>query len=271
MKKNNQELNKYYSKFNEHERLSDQWGELEFLRSKLIIEKYIPDPPATVYDIGGATGKYSLWLSKKGYEVHLIDPVQRHIEQAKKLSLNLSSFKSCSKGDARNLDLPDQIADIVLFMGPLYHLKKKDDRIIALKEARRILKRDGIIFAVGISQFVSTFDGFLSNYIKDKVFREIMLEDLETGQHHNPTLNPAYFTDTYFHHPDKLKQEIKESGFEVISMESIEGIGYIMQDFNNMWEKKKYRDFLLRVLDKTGRDPSLIGASPHIMCIAKKI
>lgn len=139
----NKELIKYYSQFNEDGRLSDQWGQLEFERSKRLLTKYLPEPPAIIYDVGGAIGIYSFWLAKKHYHVHLIDPVPDHIEQAKSRAakINAANIQTCKVGDARNLDFEDSSADAVLLMGPLYHLVKKVDRIQALIEAKRVKKR----------------------------------------------------------------------------------------------------------------------------------
>ena len=268
----NKDLIKYYSQFNEDGRLSDQWGQLEFERTKQLLTKYLPQPPAIVCDVGGATGIYSFWLAQKQYHVHLVDPVPDHIEQAKTRAAktNATNIQTCRVGDARNLDFEDSLADAVLLMGPLYHLIEKADRIQALIEAKRVLKQSGILVAVAISKFASTIDGFMSGFFKDEVFRKIMLQDIEDGQHKNPTNNPLYFTDTFFHHPLELTQEVKEAGFSKLNMEAIEGFGYLLPDFNTNWENEEYRAFLLRIIEKVAQDSTLVGASPHIMCIAQK-
>ena len=38
------------------------------------------------------------------------------------------------------------------------------------------------------------------------MFLEILEQDLKDGEHRNPTSSPAYFTTTYFHLPEELKQ-----------------------------------------------------------------
>lgn len=126
------------------------------------------------------------------------------------------------------------------------------------------------MLAVAISKFASTIDGFMSGFFKDEAFRKIMLRDIEDGQHKNPTNNPFYFTDTFFHHPLELTQEIEEAGFSRFTLEAIEGFGYLLPDFNTNWENKEYRTFLLRIIEKVAQDSTIIGASPHIMCIAQK-
>src|SRR6185369_10217212 len=106
--------------------------------------------PATVVDIGGAAGAYALWLADAGYAVHLIDPVPRHIEEASRRSaVSARPLASCTVGDARAVHLPDAIADVVLMLGPLYHLTDIADRLQSLGEARRLLKAGGHLLVAG--------------------------------------------------------------------------------------------------------------------------
>jgi ubiquinone/menaquinone biosynthesis C-methylase UbiE len=273
MENENKKIVDYYSDFDEQARLSDHWGQIEFIRSQKIIRRHLSPLPAVVLDIGGAAGRYSCWLAKEGYEVHLVDPVPVHIEQAKEASNQQpkTPIASCTIGDARQLEFANEVADAVLLLGPLYHLVELQERKRCLMETNRVLKRGGHLFAAGISRFASTIDGLDSGYFLDPVFREIMKDDLETGQHRNPTNNPAYFMDTYFHHPDELRQEVASAGFDVMPIVAIEGISYLMKDFDENWAIDEHRDFLLEIIDKVESEPSLIGASPHIMCIGTKL
>ena len=273
----NQSVNKdkvvdYYSGFDEETRLSDNWGQIEFLRSQNIISRYLKKTSSVILDVGGAAGRYSCWLAKEGHEVHLIDPVPLHIQQAQAASdaQPETPLVSCNVGDARQLEFDDEIADVVLLLGPLYHLVESEDRNRCLSEAYRVLKRGGHLFAVGISRFASTIDGLDSGYFLDPAFRKIMRDDLESGQHRNPTKHPAYFMDTFFHHPDELRVEVAGSGFEIAGLFAVEGISYLMKDFDKNWDIEDNREFLLEIIGKIEEEASLIGASPHIMCVGVK-
>lgn len=263
----------YYSSYDEQARLSGYWGQIEFVRTQTIIKQYLKLPPAIVLDVGGASGRYSCWLAKEGYEVHLVDPVPLHIEQAKHASNEQFEMPiaSCTVGDARQLEFDDEIADAVLLLGPLYHLVDAEDRRRSLTEAYRVLKPGGHLFAVGISRFASTIDGLVSGYYLDPVFQNIMQQDMETGQHRNPTNTPGYFMDTFFHHPEELKAEVSNTGLETISLLAIEGISYLMKDLEKSWQMEDRREFLLDIIGKLEREPSLIGASPHVMCVGLKL
>jgi hypothetical protein len=97
-----------------------------------------------------------------------------------------------------------------------------------------------------------------------------MRRDLESGQHRNPTRNPAYFTDTFFHHPQELKREAAGAGFEQLTLFAVEGISYMMKAFSENWAVESHRAFLLELIASTEQEPSLMGASPHVMCVAVK-
>jgi len=121
-----------------------------------------------VIDIGGAAGGYAFWLAEKGYKVRLIDASPRLVEIAR--SRNAQSehpLESCAVGDARALDEPDSSADVVLLLGPLYHLVDMDDRQTALREARRVLRPGGVVLAAAISRWASALDGMSREYLSD--------------------------------------------------------------------------------------------------------
>ena len=268
----NRKVVDYYKNFDEQGRLSVSLGQVEYLRTQVIIRRFLKPPPALVLDVGGAAGRYACWLARHGYQVHLIDPVPTHIQQARSASeaQPKTPIASCQVGDARKLDFEDEVVDAVLLLGPMYHLVESRDRLHALKEAHRVLKTGGVLFAAAISQFASTIDGLSSGFFLDPAFRKIMERDLVDGQHRNPTQNPAYFMDTYFHHPEALKDEVIKAGFEIAGLLAVEGISYLMVDFDQNWADEHHRDFLLSIIEKTEREPSLIGASPHLICVGVK-
>lgn len=262
----------FYERADETGRLLTLLGQLEFERSKEIVKRYPPSPPAVILDVGGASGRYSLWLAGEGYKVHLIDPVQGFVEEAKRASRNQprAPIKSIRVGDARDLDFADSSADAVLMFGPLYHLVKQSDRRRALLEARRVLKRGGLLFGVGISRFASAIDGLIRGYIIDPQFVKIVEQDLRTGRHRNPTDNLAYFTDAFFRRPEELRAEIEAAGFKSLNLVAIESFGYAIPNLRQYWRNARRRQTLLGILRKIESEPSLLGVGPHLMCIARK-
>jgi hypothetical protein len=59
--------------------------------------------------------------------VHLLDPVPKHVEQARTASARQPEYPlaSAEVGDARRLPHADASADAVLLLGPLYHLVER--------------------------------------------------------------------------------------------------------------------------------------------------
>ena len=171
----------YYSKslFEDTRLQIDSGGNIEWIRTIDIFERFLPHAPSTVLDVGGGTGIYSLWLVKQGYEVNLVDIVPTHVQAAKEKlgGLAPNSKWTATVGDAISLDFPDASMDIVLLMGPLYHAQKSDERLSILHEAIRVLKPGGYLFCTIISQFASFMDGLVSGYIRDPEFRQIVKGD----------------------------------------------------------------------------------------------
>ncbi len=213
----------YYNRGNEKNRLDDSTNNLEKIRTLDILERYIPKTANTILDIGGGAGVYSFILSEKGYTVHLLDVTPLLIEQAIKLNKAYKNpLMSIAVGDARNLPFEDNAVDVILLLGPMYHLVDKKDRLKALSETYRVLKPGGIVFTAGISKFASILDGFDRKFILDENFRNIVLNDLKTSQHRNPTNQDHYFTTAFFHDPNELLIEHIEVGYNKLELLAIE-------------------------------------------------
>ncbi|MEU7741187.1 class I SAM-dependent methyltransferase [Nonomuraea sp. NPDC049158] len=122
-------------------------GRLEYLRTQELLRRTLMPPPARILDVGGGTGVHAQWLAADGYEVQLVDPVHTHVEAAAALP-----GVSAEVGDARHLSAQDQSADVVLLLGPIYHLTGPADRAQALAEAQRVLRLGGLVLAAVISR-----------------------------------------------------------------------------------------------------------------------
>ena len=56
---------------------------LEYVRSVDLLERLLPGVPARVLDVGGGPGTYAAPLARRGFRVHLVDPVRLHVDQAR--------------------------------------------------------------------------------------------------------------------------------------------------------------------------------------------
>ncbi len=263
----------FYQKYDEASRLATGVFQLEHARTQEIIARYLPAPPAMILDVGGGPGVYAAWLAQQNYQVHLVDPVPSHLEHARRLSAQqpATPIASITFGDARQLSFPDACAEAVLLLGPLYHLIERQDRIAALREARRVLKPGGVLFVALISRFASALEGLFQNTLGDPLFAEIVQHDLATGHHRNPTENIFYFTEAYFHRPEEIEDEISGAGLKHEHTLAIEGPGWLLQDFATAWKDEVRRGRILEMARSLEAERRLIGASAHIMTIARKV
>jgi ubiquinone/menaquinone biosynthesis C-methylase UbiE len=264
------EILQYYRAGKEEERLKAAVGRLEQARTWDILDRHLPQLPARVLDVGGATGVYAIPLARRGYEVHLIDPVPLHVERAQSLARAAGVTLQASIGDARALEQPDAAFDAVLLFGPLYHLTARSDRVGALSEARRVLSDGGAMLAAYISRFASACDGILSGALKEPAFAEIVDQDLATGIHQNPTGRLEWFTTAYFHKPEEIRSEIHDAGLAFHSLLAVEGPGWMGRDPDAWLDDEGARGRLLDVLRRVETEPSLIGVSAHLMAHARR-
>jgi ubiquinone/menaquinone biosynthesis C-methylase UbiE len=245
----------------ERDRVAGGASRLEFERTKELLERFLPQPPAAVLDVGGGPGAYAAWLAERGYRVHLVDPVPLHVEQAQ-----ARGGFSAATGDARRLEEEDESYDAVLLLGPLYHLTERADRVQALAEAQRVARPGGIVAAAAISRFASLLDGLLSGDLGDPRFRAVVERDLAEGQHRNPDGRVEWFTTAYFHHPDELSAEVSDAGLELEGIYGLEGPGWLL---SHLLDDPQGRENVLFAARAIEREPALIGLSAHLLAIAK--
>ena len=262
----------HYGKKSESQRLLSGRGELEFVRTKRIIEQFLPNETGlSIADVGGGSGPYAFWLAGKGHRVSLFDLVPKHIDEA--VSINRTARRPLARievADVRSIELGSGQHDVVLLLGPLYHLTSAKERRQVLRKAADWLSPDGVGYVAYISRFASMLDGFTQRLYVDPEFLDIVKQDLETGVHRPNRDNTRYFTDAYFHHPDEIEREAEEANLEVVDLRAVEGIAWMWQNFDEMWADPRERAIMLEMVDRTDRDRSLMGASSHILLVFKK-
>jgi ubiquinone/menaquinone biosynthesis C-methylase UbiE len=240
------------------------------VRTQELLTRHLPESPAVVLDAGGGPGRYALWLAERGYEVHLLDPVELHVDQARAASERATAqLASAVVGDARALPLGDRSVDVVLLLGPLYHLPAEGRRR-ALDEARRVLRPGGLLAAAAISRLASTVDGLVQGLFADPRFEQIVERDLRDGRHENPERDPRWFTTAYFHLPGELEDEVRAAGFELGGVLAVEGPGAFVPDIDDWLDDPSRRETILRAIGRVETEPTLIGASPHLLALARR-
>jgi ubiquinone/menaquinone biosynthesis C-methylase UbiE len=204
--------------------------------------------------------------------VHLIDATPRLVAKARERNATLTRpIASISVGDARSLSEPDESAAVVMIMGPLYHLPSSRDRLAALREAHRVLASSGTVVAAAISRYASALDGLARKLTLDPQFVRIRDQDLIDGQHRNPTDTLEYFTTAYFHRPEDLRAELENAGFSQVDVMGVEGLAWMFADFESRWADEVLRRDILNIARALEAEPSIVGASAHLLGIGRKL
>jgi SAM-dependent methyltransferase len=253
------DLQAYYGEDKEEERLLAGEGRLEHERTMRLLARFVP-PGSRVADVGGGTGRYAEWLAGLACEVELLDPVPVHVERARARGL------SAQVGDARELPWHDGSFDVVLLLGPLYHLGERDDRLRALREAVRVARPGGIVAAAAISRLAPILGQIRRGTIFDDAFANAW-DETAGGRRVAPERRRGPFPDAWFHLPDELRSELAEAGLEVRSLFGLEGPGWLANDLGALLDDPAARARLLEAAERFEEDPNVVGLSPHLLAV----
>lgn len=255
----------YYECGNEQDRLTVGWGRLEWARTWELITRFVPEG-AEVVDVGGGPGGYAVPLALAGRRVRLLDLLPLHVEQAVEAASRAGVELDARVGDARALPYAAGSADAALLLGPLYHLLEAEERAAALAEARRVLRPGGVLLAVVISRFAPLLDAFHRGWAHE--WRDSLSGTLETGRHANPDRVPGHFTTAHFARPAEFAAEVAAAGFRDARVLAVEGAANCLPDPDSWMDDPERREWLLRELRRLEAEPSVLGASSHVMAVA---
>lgn len=203
-----------YEAGDEDVRLVDASNRVEWARTVELLQRWLPAPPARVLDVGGGPGRYAAWLTASGYTVTLVDPVPKHIRQARDRGLD------ARLADARRLPLEDASADAVVMAGPLYHLPDPADRAAALAEAVRCAAPGAVVVAAGMSRWAKPCVKAARGELGDPAIQAYLLQVLEHG--HDPQGDP-FDRVSYNHDPTELREEMTAAGLQDVLVLGVEG------------------------------------------------
>ena len=253
---NEENLIKYYNKFNEDKRLTTKHGLVEFYTSIKYIEKYIKKNDKII-DIGAGTGKYSIYFSNKGYDVTAVELVKHNLRLIESKDKSIKAYQ----GNAIDLKrFKDNSFDIVILFGPMYHLISMDDKLKALEEAKRIIKKNGLIFiSYCMNEFAIIKHGFIDNNIINE--QDIIDKDYKIIPKDDDLYSFVRLEDINY-----LKNKTKLKRIKILSQDGPSE--YIKKEINKMDEEtfNKYLDYHFKTCERK----ELLGAGRHILDILKK-
>ncbi|HXW45334.1 MAG TPA: methyltransferase domain-containing protein [Streptosporangiaceae bacterium] len=259
----------YYQLGKEADRLDPATrGWLEFVRTQEILLRALPPAPAVVADIGGGPGRYSLWLAGLGYQVVHRDLMPLHVQQLS-AAIPPGAVIESGVGDARDLDLDGASVDALLLLGPLYHLEQEADRLLALREAGRVVRPGGPVFAAAISRWAPRLDGVLRGRLYEQYPH--MPEMVEVAER-TGVLEPLYAGSFcgYTHRPAELAAEVAAAGLEVTDLVSVEGAATLLTDLQDRMADPVAWQIVLSAARELERVPELLGIGPHLVATARR-
>lgn len=262
----------------ERNRLRTGLGLIEFERTKELLMDNLPLPPAVIYDIGGGYGEYSWWLASLGYEVHLFDISETNIAMSEELSSCYPGVSLAAReiSDAREIARADESADAILFMGPLYHIVEKSERLLAIKECYRLLKKSGVLFSAAITPYATllwatTVFGAQNRLLEEDAFMHMITRELVDGEHIWP-VNSSYkgMGRSHFHSANELKDELFEGGFHSIIVHGVVGGAWLAPNIDELWKNPDSREALMRTVRMLDMRDDIVGLSTHILAVSHK-
>ena len=220
-----------------------------------------------ILDVGCGTGIYSLYFSKKGADVTAIDLVPKHIRRLEELinkeKLSIDSYV----GNAVDLSrFDDESFDMVLCLGPLYHLISSDDRQKCLNECIRVTKAKGIIAFAYISPY-SVFPCVLRGNLS-RISKELMKKIVDDKKISSDD-SCCFWTDNYFYSPDDIEIWLKNNDLIIEDHLASDGQSIAFQTVVNSMNDSEF-EIWFEYHRKTCRIPSLLGASNHGLIITRK-
>lgn len=283
-------IEKYYNKFHEEHRLTTRHGQVEFRTTLHYIEEAIrwlsdaerrietdydwksvknradrvglglSTSPLKIADIGAGTGRYSVELCHRGYDVTAVELVKHNLEILRAKHENIKTWQ----GDARNLSfLDDKSFDITLLFGPLYHLHGDEEKLKALTEARRITKKGGIILVAYVMNEYSV----ISYCFKEHKWSEVAEKGGLSPDFHTICTEEDLYDYVRLEDIDRLN---KAAGLERIKIISADGAAdYMRRELNEMSpeEFEAFCSFQLAIAER----PELVGAGSHCVDILKNV
>jgi S-adenosylmethionine-dependent methyltransferase len=262
------DIRQYYNDSAEKEDGRLERHQLEREMTWRYLDKYLPRR-GKILEIGCATGAYTIPLAKRGYQVTAIDFASKELDVCKKKvkAERLGEKVSCLTADARDLSgVVDKDYNVALLMGPLYHLILEEDRKTALQQTHQRLKNGGLIFSIFVSRYG------IWNDVMAKLPQYIEFQrDVQSVIHEGRDADLAYQKGNfrgYFATPEEIAPLHEQAGFKTLVLAGIETCGIRDEPYNSL--KGKRRQMWLDHLFSISTQPSIIGASNHILYVGEK-
>jgi ubiquinone/menaquinone biosynthesis C-methylase UbiE len=260
-------IEEHYNKFYEEKRLDSRHGQVEYRLTMKYIKRELEKLEATgreksdivIADIGAGTGRYAIPLFLEGYDVTAVELVQHNLGIMKQKCPTLN----CYKGNALKLKRMEEAScDVVLLLGPMYHLFSYEDKLKALSEAKRICKKDGIIFVA----YLMNEYGILTYGFKERHIKEVKEEGRLTGDYQCISKEEHLYDYVRIETINRLREDLE---INRVCLFTPDGPANYMRPFLNQLSEEEFEEFVSYVESICERS-DLIGAAAHTVDVLKK-
>ena len=261
MSKRIEMLNSFYDERDEDTRLNrSRHGQMEYITTMEYLHRYAANG-SKILEIGAGTGRYSIALAQEGYNVTAIELVESNLDVLRKNSEGLNNLHSF-QGDALDLSrFDDGEFDITLVLGPMYHLYDRNDVNLAIDEAIRVTKEDGVILMAFLSVYAILSDNYLNGSFKEGINENFTAE--YTVKHFEEQLFTGYDIVEF----EGLFADKKVERLATVAVDSILELAEGRSDFlMSDDEFEAFAKYHLATCEKR----ELLGCSSHLLCICRK-
>lgn len=250
----------FYNNYDEEGRLLRKSRMPEYLNTMKYIEKYL-SPDAKIIEIGAGTGRYSIALAETGYDVTAVELVPHNIEIMKKKVKSHHNIKIYEGNACDMSEFKSETYDIVLLLGPMYHLFTDEDKHKAMSEAIRLAKKGGVIYASYCNNDTSIYKFFYKNKILDYVDKGLIKENYHTVSTKNEIFELYRKSDI-----DKLMNRYNVDRLHFVGVDML---SYISDDGLDLLSDREFEEYM-KFLSILCEREDCVGLSIHMLDIFKK-
>ncbi len=256
-----------YENYKEENRLTtNNARRIEFITTTRILEEVISDK-SKILDCAAGTGIYSFWLADKGHDVTATDITPRHIDIINQALKNKPYDMDTAVLDATDMScFADDSFDVVLNMGPFYHLTTEKQRKKCMKECLRVLKKGGLL----VTAYIPRYYIFQCIAMSDEKYLDKHLAEqlVKTGVLRHDD-EKCFWTDTYYSSKEEMELIYQKYGLEITDHFAQDGLTPLLAQKVDKWNESQFKiwcDYHYSVC----REQSVLGASNHVIIIGKK-
>lgn len=256
-------LEEYYNKFNEDKRLNSRHGQVEYRISMQYIHDCLPKDKKPeeikILDIGAGTGRYSIPLFEEGYDVTAVEFVQHNLGILKQKNPDIKAYK----GNAIKLKrFANDSFDVTILFGPMYHLGSYEEKLQALREAKRVTKDGGIVLVAYCMNEYSV----ITYAFKEKHIMECMEKGMLDQNFHTRFTDESLYDYVRLEDIERLNADAMLHRIRILSPD---GAANYIRPFLNALSEEEFEMFVQYQKTVCER-ADLLGAGAHIVDILQK-